>query len=93
MKKLSCLTGAGAALVLACVSIPVLAQGQAVSDPAVKQQVAVQDPHPVDVNTPQDAASATESCRPGSFAAIMSAKLPPNARPGSPQLYQGCPLR
>lgn len=31
-----------------------------------------------------------KSCQPGSFAAVMSAKLPPNARPGNPGIYQDC---
>lgn len=49
----------------------------------------VYGPHPA-VATPQDKV-ADNSCRPGSFSAVMAAKLPPNARPGNPQLYKGCP--
>lgn len=48
-------------------------------------------------NPPADSAAkpvqnqlALNTCGTGSFAAIMSAKLPPNARPGSPEIYKDC---
>lgn len=48
-------------------------------------------------NQPADTATKTSqsqvalnTCGTGSFAAIMSAKLPPNARPGSPEIYKDC---
>ncbi len=34
---------------------------------------------------------AANSCRPGSFAALMSAKVDPEQRPGSASLYKDCP--
>jgi hypothetical protein len=49
----------------------------------------VYGPHPAAANTPAEKV-ADNSCRPGSFAAVMAAKLPPNARPGNPQLYKDC---
>jgi hypothetical protein len=50
----------------------------------------VYGPHPANAES-QTATVADNSCRPGSFAAVMAAKLPPNARPGNPELYKGCP--
>jgi len=38
----------------------------------------------------QQSQVALNTCGTGSFAAIMSAKLPPNARPGSPEIYKDC---
>ncbi len=38
----------------------------------------------------QPAQLLAKSCQPGSFAAVMSAKLPPNARPGNPEIYKDC---
>lgn len=38
----------------------------------------------------QPAQLIAKSCQPGSFAAVMSAKLPPNARPGKPEIYKDC---
>ena len=32
----------------------------------------------------------SDTCRNGSFASLMAAKLPPNARPGNPDLYRDC---
>jgi hypothetical protein len=49
----------------------------------------VYGPHPAAANTPAEKV-ADNSCRPGSFAAVTAAKLPPNARPGNPQLYKDC---
>ncbi len=41
------------------------------------------------IRTPQSQV-ALNTCGTGSFAAIMSAKLPPNARPGNPEIYKDC---
>ena len=46
--------------------------------------------HLAAANSPPAPATAHNTCRPGSFAAIMAVKLPPNARPGSPDLYRDC---
>lgn len=49
----------------------------------------VYGPHlPAADAAPQQVAAST--CQPGSFAAVMSAKLPPNARPGKPEIYKDC---
>jgi hypothetical protein len=49
----------------------------------------VYGPHLAQADVPQSAAAA-DTCQPGSSAAIWSVKLPPNARPGSPDRYKDC---
>jgi len=40
--------------------------------------------------TTPKAPAASNTCPPGSFAAITAARLPPNARPGKPEMYKDC---
>jgi len=46
--------------------------------------------HPAGTGSAQTSAAPANNCVPGSFAAIMAAKNPPNARPGNQQLYKDC---
>jgi hypothetical protein len=55
---------------------------------AVKQP-GLYGPHLAAADTAQTEVAAS-TCRPGSFAAVMSAKLPPNARPGNADIYKDC---
>ena len=49
----------------------------------------VYGPHLAAADAPA-AQVAASTCQPGSFAAVMSAKYPPSARPGSSELYKDC---
>jgi hypothetical protein len=39
---------------------------------------------------PTQVAAAGDSCRPGTFAALESAKLPAGSRPGNASIYKDC---
>ena len=98
MKKL--LSGVGVAAVLAVGgSIPAWADshGQDETSPRASQSVMSTKARGGDYGlvpvaaTTQAPRGLANTCRPGSFASVMAAKLSPSARPGSPDLYKDCP--
>ncbi len=67
---------------------PVAVPGSALTILAAKSP-GLYGPHLPAADVPPTVTVAS-TCQPGSFAAVMSAKLPPSARPGNAELYQGC---
>jgi len=67
---------------------PAATPGSALSILAAKSP-GVYGPHLAAADAPQ-ARVVASSCQPGSFAAVMSAKLSPSARPGNPEIYKDC---
>jgi hypothetical protein len=75
-------------------ALAIAVTGVAAANTCLAQQAAATPAQPVvvaqaDANKDKPH-NLSDTCWPGSAAAVMSAKYPPNARPGKPATYKDC---